>query len=65
QPVGPNELSRQLAAMQRTNSNLRVFISGDQDARHGDVISVLDLVRAAGIEKVAFEIREPSAAAKP
>ena len=36
---------------------LRVFISGDKDARHGDVIRVLDLVRSAGIEKVAFEIR--------
>src|SRR6187455_1750976 len=36
QPVGPNELAKQLAVMQRTNSNVRVFISGDQDARHGD-----------------------------
>jgi biopolymer transport protein ExbD len=40
---------------------LRVFISGDQDARHGDVIHVLDLVRSAGIQKVAFEIREEPA----
>ncbi len=60
QPVGANELAQRLTAMQRTNANLRVFISGDQDARHGDVIAVLDLVRGAGIEKVAFEIREPS-----
>ena len=60
QPVGANELSQQLKAMQSTNANLRVFISGDQDARHGDVIAALDLVRGVGIEKVAFEIREPS-----
>jgi biopolymer transport protein ExbD len=59
QPVGAHELSRQLAAWQRTNSNLRVFISGDQDARHGDIVAALDLVRGAGIENVAFEIREP------
>jgi biopolymer transport protein ExbD len=37
----------------------RVFISGDRDARHGDVVRALDLVRSAGIERVAFEIREP------
>jgi biopolymer transport protein ExbD len=44
---------------------VRVFISGDQDARHGDVIHVLDLVRSAGIDKVAFEIRPPGKAAQP
>jgi biopolymer transport protein ExbD len=62
QPIGHNELALALAAGNRTNASLRVFISGDQDARHGDVIRVLDLVRSAGIEKVAFEIREPGAA---
>lgn len=64
QPVGANELAQSLKVMQSTNANLRVFISGDQDARHGDVIAALDLVRGVGIEKVAFEIREPSASAK-
>lgn len=61
-PVGQNELARQLSAMHRTNANLRVFISGDKDARHGDVIAVLDVVRATGIEKTAFEIREAQGA---
>jgi biopolymer transport protein ExbD len=56
-PVGNNELVTLLTAGQKTNAALRVFISGDQDARHGDVIRVLDLVRSTGIEKVAFEIR--------
>ncbi len=60
QPVGANELAQRLKVMQITNANLRVFISGDQDARHGDVIAALDLVRGVGIEKVAFEIREPA-----
>ena len=64
-PVGNNELVALLAAAQKTNASLRVFISGDQDARHGDVIHVLDLVRSTGIDKVAFEIREPSKADKP
>lgn len=64
-PVGNNELAQLLTAAQKTNAMLRVFISGDQDARHGDVIRVLDLVRATGIEKVAFEIRESSKPATP
>jgi biopolymer transport protein ExbD len=62
QPMGLNELAQRLGAAHQTNSEVRVFISGDQDARHGDVIHVLDAVRSAGIERIAFEIREtPSA----
>ena len=56
-PVGPNELALALAALAKTNTEARVFISGDKDARHGDVIRVLDIVRSTGIQKVAFEIR--------
>jgi biopolymer transport protein ExbD len=57
QPVGPNELVQRLSASRNTNDNIHVFISGDADARHGDIIRVLDLVRSTGIQKVAFEIR--------
>ena len=59
-PIGNNELVIHLSNMRKTNDALRVFVSGDKEARHGDVIQVLDVVRSAGIEKVAFEIREPS-----
>ena len=62
QPVGSNELVLRLNAWHHTNENLRVFISGDQDVRYGTVIHVLDLVRSTGIQKVAFEIREPASA---
>jgi biopolymer transport protein ExbD len=65
EPVGANELAGRLAALRATNQNARVFISGDRAARHGDIIRVLDLVRAAGIERVAFEIRPPAAAGQP
>ena len=58
--IGNNELRLLLSTMQKTNDALRVFVSGDKEARHGSVIEVLDVVRSAGIEKVAFEIREPS-----
>ena len=64
-PMGANELVMSLNAWQKTNANTRVFISGDAEARHGDVIRVLDLVRSTGIDKVAFEIRTAEAAGKP
>jgi biopolymer transport protein ExbD len=56
QPVGDKLLMRSLISQRKVNPKLRVFISGDREARHGDVIHVLDLVRSAGIDKVAFEI---------
>jgi biopolymer transport protein ExbD len=47
-----------LAGFKRANPDVRIIISGDRDARHGDVIHILDLVRVAGIDRVAFEIKE-------
>lgn len=35
----------------------KIYIRGDKDSTHGDVITVLDRVKLAGITKVAFEIR--------
>jgi len=55
-PMASNELAQALADAVKANPNLRVFITGDRDARHGDVIHALDAVRSAGIDKVAFEI---------
>jgi biopolymer transport protein ExbD len=61
-PMGENELVTALRARHQADAGTRVFISGDRDSRHGDMMHVLDLVRSAGIERVAFETRE---AAKP
>lgn len=59
-PLGDHELVAALTARHQADANVRVFISGDKDSRHGDMMHVLDLVRSAGIEKVAFETREPA-----
>ena len=63
--MGNHELALALVAALKANPDLRVFISGDKDARHGEIIHVLDAVRSAGIEKVAFEISNLDEAAKP
>jgi biopolymer transport protein ExbD len=52
-----NRLIAELIALRQSNPDARIIISGDAEARHGDVIHVLDLVRLAGIDKVAFEIQ--------
>jgi biopolymer transport protein ExbD len=38
----------------RDNSDVPVYISGDSDTLHGDMVKVYETVRAAGIQKVAF-----------
>ncbi|MBE7503277.1 MAG: biopolymer transporter ExbD [Verrucomicrobiales bacterium] len=48
----------------QANTNLPVYITGDKDASHGAVISVLDWVRRAGVQKVAFAI-SPAEERKP
>jgi biopolymer transport protein ExbD len=64
-PVAGNEMVRLLEADQKANPNLKVLLSGDAAARHGDVVHVLDLIRTAGIDKVALEIRSPETSEKP
>jgi biopolymer transport protein ExbD len=64
-PVGHHELVTALSALRTSHPDPKVFISGDKDARHGEVIRVLDLVRSTGIQKVAFEVRELAAGARP
>jgi len=56
-PLGRAALAAALAARRQTNASLRVLISGDRETRHGDMIAVLESVRAAGLERVAFAIR--------
>jgi biopolymer transport protein ExbD len=36
------------------DTNLPVYISGDRDTLHGDMVKVYQTVRAAGIQNVAF-----------
>lgn len=65
QPLGTRELAALLTTWRKTNAAFRVFIRGDQDARHGDVVRVLDAVRSSGIEKVSFEIEPAGRASSP
>jgi biopolymer transport protein ExbD len=55
--LSQTELVETLARLKAQNPELRVHINGDQNARLGLAISVLDEVRKLGISKISFETR--------
>lgn len=58
QPIGKNELQSELTRQRSKDPETRVVISGDGDSRHSSMIAVLDGVRSAGIQNVAFQVSE-------
>ena len=52
--VSLTDLSLVLSNRFRADTNLPVYISGDRDTRHGDMVNVYEAVRRAGVQKVAF-----------
>ena len=55
--VSQEQLVAELRALHDANADLRIFIQGDENARLGLAIAVLDETRKLGITKVAFETR--------
>jgi biopolymer transport protein ExbD len=51
------EVMNKLSQMHQANPNLKVSISAEMMALHGDVIKILDHVRALKINKVGYQIR--------
>src|ERR1700712_275866 len=60
QKVEPTEIYQRLVEIHKTSPNAKIFIRGDRDTYHGDIIRLIEQVRAAGIYRVAFEIKSPS-----
>jgi biopolymer transport protein ExbD len=52
--ISPAELESVLKDRIHDNPDLPIYISGDRDTLHGDMVKVYEIVRAAGIQKVAF-----------
>src|SRR5437870_4195381 len=57
QYVQDEEIMSRLYRLHEANPNIKVSISAEGMARHGDVVTVLDKVRRAGIQKVGYQIR--------
>ena len=56
-PVSLTELPDMLAKRYEANTNVPVYITGAKDTTHGSIIYVLDLVRRAGIQRVAISVK--------
>ena len=57
------DLGLDLSNRFRANPDLPVYISGDRDTLHGDMVNVYEVVRSAGIQKVAFMTGNPDSTA--
>ena len=52
--VNIDELEKLLLKERKKNGNLIVVIKGDREAKHGDIVKVMDIARKTGIEKIAI-----------
>lgn len=65
QLVQEEQVMPYLFQIHSANPGVKVSISAEGMARHGDVITVLDKVRRAGIQKVGYQIRAAGGGAAP
>jgi biopolymer transport protein ExbD len=65
QEMNYDTLTSTLKKVHDENPEAKVFIRGDRDTVHGNIIRVLDILRSVGFYKVAFEIKSEAAKAVP
>jgi biopolymer transport protein ExbD len=56
----PNEIYERLVNVHRIAPGAKIFIRGDRDSYHGDILRLIEQVRSAGFYKIAFEVKSPS-----
>jgi biopolymer transport protein ExbD len=57
-PIALPDLYTVLTNRFRHNERLPVFIGGDAETTHGDMVKVLEFVRKAGVQRVAFTVTQ-------
>src|SRR6266849_896520 len=60
-----DQLTDILKKVYQENPEAKVFVRGDADTVHGNIIRVLDILRSVGFYKVAFEIKSEAAKGVP
>jgi biopolymer transport protein ExbD len=65
--VQDDQVLPRLFAIHQANPSVKVSLSADEQALHGDVITLLDRVRSTGISKVGYQVRPaaPAGGAPP
>jgi biopolymer transport protein ExbD len=64
-PVSLADLGLVISNRFRFDTNLPVYISGDRDTLHGAMADVYEVVRRAGVQKVAFAVGGEETPNKP
>ncbi|MCB1212272.1 MAG: biopolymer transporter ExbD [Verrucomicrobiales bacterium] len=57
EPVTLPDLETRLYQRYQLDTQTPIYISGDEETRHADMIRVLDLIRRIGFAKVAFNVK--------
>lgn len=57
--VSDETLTQHVKEALAKDPDTRALISADADARHGDVVKAIDLVKSAGMEHFAIQIEKP------
>jgi biopolymer transport protein ExbD len=63
--IALEEILPRLQQIYKTNPEAKIFIRGDQEAVHGNVIRMLDQIRSSGFTKLSFEIKSQASAGVP
>jgi biopolymer transport protein ExbD len=58
-PVTRQQLAQTLEKAVALNPELRIVLSADASASHGQVVQLLDLARKAGVAKIALAVARP------
>src|ERR1043166_2619727 len=59
--VDYDQLLQRLQAVYQADPEAKVFLRGDADTVHGNIIRVLDYLRAAGFLKISLELKSEAA----
>ncbi|MCA1660479.1 MAG: biopolymer transporter ExbD [Verrucomicrobiaceae bacterium] len=65
QLLSDDQVLPRLYELYKANPQVKVSLSAEQAALHGDVITVLDKIRSSGIEKIGYQIRTAAAQGAP
>jgi len=65
QAVMSDDVLNRLYQLHEQNKEIKVSLSAEQLATHGDVIGVLDKIRLAGITKIGYQIKTASVQGAP
>ena len=57
--IMPEQIIPRLAAIQKSNPNLRIFVRGDRLVAYGEVIELMGRIQSAGFQKVALVAQLP------